>query len=84
MGNRACANLRPLFNSNVAKVSLVKWSHILITTARSTVSGFAIYFENALKMQIIGNVGYAINGTSCSGNRNLRTLYNRYFCTLLF
>ena len=68
------ANLRPLYNSNVAKVSIVMWSQILISTARSTVSGITIYFKNALKAQIIGNFGYARNGTSCSGNQNLRRL----------
>ena len=33
------ANLRPLYNSNVAKVSIVKWSQISISTAGSTISG---------------------------------------------
>ena len=31
------ANLRPLYNSNVAKVSIVKWSQILISTVRSSI-----------------------------------------------
>ena len=33
------ANLRPLHNSNVAKVSIVKWSQILSSTAGSSISG---------------------------------------------
>ena len=32
-------NLRPLYNSNVAKVLMVKWSQILVFLARSPVSG---------------------------------------------
>jgi hypothetical protein len=61
----------------VAKVYIVKLSQILICTARSTVSGF--YFENALKTLIIEHFGYARNGTSCSGTKNLRLLNNIYF-----
>ena len=35
-------NLKPLYNSNVAKVLIVKWSQILISTARSSISGSAL------------------------------------------
>ena len=50
------ANLRPFKNSNVAKGSIVKWSHVFISTARRTISGLTFYFKHALKMQIIGNL----------------------------
>ena len=33
-------NLRPLYNSSVAKVSIVKWSQILISTAESTILAY--------------------------------------------
>ena len=33
------ANLRPLHNSNMAEVNIVKWSQILISTAGSSISG---------------------------------------------
>ena len=41
----------------MAKVSIVKWSPILIPTARSTVSGLTIYFENALKGKLLEILG---------------------------
>ena len=74
------ANLRPLHNSNVAKVSIVKWSQILIFMDKSPVSGKAHFFKKALKTQIIDNFGYARNGISGSVNQNLSSLNNRYFC----
>ena len=40
------ANLRPLYNSNVAKVSIVKWSQILISTVRSSIFGIPKIFKN--------------------------------------
>ena len=74
------ANLRPLYNSNVAKVSIVKWSQILISAVGSRVSGITIFYKNALKTQFFEIFGYVRNGTSNSQNLNLRPLYNRYFC----
>ena len=40
------ANLRPLHNSNVAKVTFVKWSQILISTTGSFISGIPKIFNN--------------------------------------
>ena len=40
------ANLRPLFNSNVAKVSIVQWSQKLIFVAGSVISGIPKILEN--------------------------------------
>ena len=42
------ANLRPLYNSNVAKVSIVKWSQILISTEGSSISGIPKNVKNLL------------------------------------
>ena len=39
LSNGPSANLRPLYNSNVAKVSIVKWSQILISIVRSSILG---------------------------------------------
>ena len=59
MGNRAhkkyaqktlsggpSANLRPLLNSNMAKVYIEKWSRILISTAESSISGIPKIADN--------------------------------------
>ena len=39
------ANLRPLYNSNVAKVSIVKWSQILILAVGSSISDIPKKFK---------------------------------------
>ena len=39
------ANLRPLYNSNVAKVSIVKWSQILILAVGSSISDIPKNFK---------------------------------------
>ena len=39
------ANLRPHYDSNVAKVNIIKSSQILISTSRSPVPGYAIFFK---------------------------------------
>ena len=38
-------NLRPLYNSNVAKVSIVKWSQILILAVGSSISDIPKNFK---------------------------------------
>ena len=40
------ANLRPLHNSHVAKVYIVKWSQIFISTSGSFISGIPKIFNN--------------------------------------
>ena len=40
------ANLRPLYNSNMAKVYIVKWSQKFIFVDGSAISGIPNYFEN--------------------------------------
>ena len=39
-------NLRPLYNGNMAKVSIVKWSQKWIFVYGSAISGIPKYFEN--------------------------------------
>ena len=41
------ANLRQLHNSNVAKVTIVKWSQILMITDRNYVSGLVCFHQLA-------------------------------------
>ena len=40
------ANPRPLYNSNMAKVSVVKWSQNWIIVAGSVISGIPNFLEN--------------------------------------
>ena len=73
-------NLRPLYNSNMAKVSIVKWSQNWIFVDGTPFFGPTPDFEIALKTAIFKIFGYARNGTSVNKNPFLRPLYNRYFC----
>ena len=47
------ANLSPLFNSNVTKVSVIKWSQNCTTTIRSDIVGIPKYLKNASKAGIL-------------------------------
>ena len=70
-------NLRPLFNSNMIKSSVIKWSQNC--TIRSGVVDISIFF-NAYKGGYFKKIGYAKNTTSDSPRSVLRPLYNIYFC----
>ena len=51
------ANLRPLYNSNMSKVSIVKWSQNRIFVAGRVISGIPKFLENCgfqCKFEIIG------------------------------
>ena len=71
------ANLRPLYNSNVAKVYIVKWSQIQICVAGSVISGISTFLGFQYYFKIIGQ---AKKGVSVHNNPILRPLYDRYFC----
>ena len=47
LSNGPSENLRPLYNSNVAKVSIVKWSQILISTVRSSIFDIPKIFKKS-------------------------------------
>ena len=74
------ANVRPLFNSNMTKVSVLKWSQNCTRTIRSGVVGIPKYLKNACNTGYFNIFGYAKNTTSDGPTSFLRTLYNRYFC----
>ena len=57
------ANLRPLKNSNMAKVSIVKWCHNWIFVGGNTFFGLPFDFKINLKALIFQNLGYARNET---------------------
>ena len=44
--DKILANLRPLYNSNMPKVSIVKWSQKKIFVAGSVISGIPKFLEN--------------------------------------
>ena len=73
-------NPRPLYNSNMAKVSIVKWSQKWIFVYGSAISGIPKYFENCRFQCNFKIWGQAEIGTSGHKNPILRPLYNRYFC----
>ena len=50
------ANLRPLYNSNVAKVNIVKWSQILISTVRSSIFDIPKIFKKSRFQCIFKNI----------------------------
>ena len=72
--------MRPLFNSNMTKVSVLKWSHNWTRTIRSGVFGIPKYLKNACKAGYFNFFGYVKNTTSDGPTSILRALYNRYFC----
>ena len=73
------ANPRPLYNSNVAKVSIVKWSQNWTFLDRKHFFGLPYDLKFALKTAIFQKFGYARNDTSGHKNLFLLPLYNRYF-----
>ena len=74
------AILSSLYNSNMAKVPIVKWCQNHFFVDRSAISGSPQVFKNAYKTGIFKKFGYARNDTSVHKNQILRPLYNRYFC----
>ena len=70
------ATLRPLFNSNMTKVSVIMWSPILIWAYRSGVFDIPKDLKNACKAGDLNCFGYAKNTTYVSSNQILRPLYN--------
>ena len=74
------ANVTPLFNSNMTKVSVLNWSQICTRTIRSGVVVIPKYLKNACKAGYLNIFGYAKNTTSDGPTSILRPLYNRYFC----
>ena len=72
--------LRPLYNSNMAKVPIVKWSQNCIFVDRNSISGSPQVLKNAYKTGIFKKFGNARNDTSVHKIQILRPLYNRYFC----
>ena len=73
------AILRPLYNSNKAKVSIIKSSHNLIRAYGSGVFGIPKNCQITRFACIFQIFGYAKNTTSVSPNEILRPLNNRYF-----
>ena len=73
-------NMRPLFNSNMTKVSVLKWSQNCTRTIRIGVVGIPKFLKNACKAGYFTIFGYAKNITSDGPTLILRPLYNRYFC----
>ena len=69
--------LRPLYNSNIAKVSIVKWSQNWSFVARNPIFGLTPDFKIALKNAILKKNWHARNGTSVNKNLFLRPLKNR-------
>ena len=53
------ANLRPLFNSNMTKVSVIQWSQNCTRTIRSGVVGIPNYLKNAGKAGYFNIFSYA-------------------------
>ena len=52
-------NLRPLFNSNMTQVYVIKWSQNCTRTIRSGVFGIPKYLKNAYKADYFNIFGYA-------------------------
>ena len=74
------ANPRPLYNSNVAKVSIVKWSQKWIFVDGNAFFGLPYDFQITLKTAILQIFGYARNDTAGHKIPTLRPHCNRYFC----
>ena len=72
--------MRPLFNSNMTKVSVIKWYQNCTRTIRSGVVGIPKYLKNACEAGYFKIFVYAKDTTSDSPRSILRPLYNRYFC----
>ena len=69
--NGSSANLRPLFNSNVTKVSVIKWSYNWTRTKHVKITSFAYIFQM---------FGYGNKITYDGPSAIPRPLYNRYLC----
>ena len=67
-------NLRPLFNSNMTKVYVIKWSQNCTRTIRMGVVGIPKYLKNACKAGDSNIFGYAKNTTSDVPSSILRAL----------
>ena len=73
-------NPRPLYNSNMAKVSIVKWPQKWIFVDGTLFFRPTPDFEIAFKTAIFKIFGYARNGTFVNIIPFLRLLYNKYLC----
>ena len=74
------ANLRPLYNSNMLKVSIVKWSQNKIFVAEVTFLAYPIFWNIAVSMQMLNlRVGQK-TGLCHKKSPILRPLYIKYFC----
>ena len=67
-------------NSNVAKVSIKKWSKTLIWVYGNGVLGIPKYLTNACKARYLTIFWYAQNTASANPNQIPRPHNNRYFC----
>ena len=67
-------NLRPLFNSDMKKLSLKKWSQNYTRTIRNGVVGIPKYWKNVCKAGHFNIFGYAKNTTSEGPSSILRPL----------
>ena len=67
-------NLRPLFNSNMTKVSVIKWSQNCTRTIRSGVVSIPKNLKNACKAGYCNIIGYDKNTTSDGPSSILRPL----------
>ena len=76
------ATLRPLFNSNMTKVSVIMWSPILIWAYRSGVFDIPKDLKNVCKAGYFNFFGYVKNTNSDGPISIPRPLYNRYFCPI--
>ena len=74
------ATLKLLFNSNVTKVYVIKWSQNYTRAIRSGVFGIAKNGKITCFACIFQIFGYANKTTSDGPSAILRPLYNRYFC----
>ena len=69
------ANLEPLFNSNVTKLSAIKWSQNWSGTIKSGVFGIAVNFKITCFAFIGQRIEYANNTTSDGLSAILRPIY---------
>ena len=80
LSDRILANLRTLYNSNIPKVSLVKWSQNKIFVAGSVISGIPKLKKKSV-FSIILNLRVGQKSSLYPKKSPiLRPLYNRYFC----
>ena len=70
-------NPRPLYNSNMAKVSIVNWSQIWMFVDGNPFFGSTPDIEIELKTKKFKIFGYPRNGFSINKSLFLRPLYNR-------